>query len=455
MIKVFLGLILIVHIFIFTKLIYFPYPELFVYPYLTNMGLKPYSQILDQHFPGLLFLPINFDNLGMQTPEIARIWSIAIVLLTHIFLFFISREIFKSEKKALIVNLLYLLWQPFLEGWVLWLDSFMPLFLLPAFYFLIKNKLFLTGIFLGLSIVFKQVTIPLAGFVLIYILWKEKKLNGAYKYLQGLFIPVVLMLIYLTSIGVYQDFFYWTIVFNLTTYAALGTSAPPTIGFVTRILFIFGISILALFSKNRQVIIPLFIFIFGSSLSAFDRADFIHFQPALPFILMGTILGFSSIPKRQIFWVAIIIYSAITLWWQNVFYKGHLGTEGNLLSFGDKVFFFDEQTYAIANKIMDYTNPQDKIFIYGAVPHLYQMSKTLPAGDVFVFQFPWFLKEAGNKVLEGIKNDKPEIIVSDRSVKIEDQPIIEFGREIDQYIMENYEIIDQIGTTNFLRRKSP
>ena len=444
MIKVFLGLILVVHIFIFTKLIYFPYPELFVYPYLTNQGLKPYSQILDQHFPGLLFLPINFDNLGMTNPDIARVWSIFIIVVTHILIFFVSKEIFRSEKKALIVNFLYLLWQPFLEGWVLWLDSFMPLFLLSAFYFLIKNKLFLTGIFLGVSIVFKQVTIPLAGFVLVYILWKEKKLNGVYKYLQGLFIPVVLMLTYLVSIGVYKDFFFWTVTFNLTTYAVLGTSIPPTIGFVTRVLFIFGSSFLSLLSKKKELIIPLFIFIFGSSLSAFDRADFVHFQPALPFVLIATVLGFSSISKKQMFWIAIIIYSTVTLWWQNVFYKGHLG---------EKIFFFDEQTYAIANKILDYTNPGDKIFVFGAAPHLYQMSKTKPAGDIFVFQFPWFLKETGYRVLKGIQEDKPDIIVSNRLVTIEDQQITEFAKEIDQYIMKNYEVIDQIGTTFIMRNK--
>ena len=83
-----LGLILLVHGLLLTKLIFFPYPELFIYPYLTNHGLLPYSQILDQHFPGLMFLPLNFDNLGMTSEVSARIWLISIVLITHILLFF-------------------------------------------------------------------------------------------------------------------------------------------------------------------------------------------------------------------------------------------------------------------------------------------------------------------------------------------------------------------------------
>ena len=96
-----LGAILLTHIFIFTKLIYFPYPELFIYPYLTNHGLKPYGQILDQHFPGLMFFPINLDNLGMNTPEGAKFWSISIVIIIHLMIFLIGSEIFKNRLSQL------------------------------------------------------------------------------------------------------------------------------------------------------------------------------------------------------------------------------------------------------------------------------------------------------------------------------------------------------------------
>ena len=138
--KILLVFIVLVHSLILTKLQFFPYPELFIYPYLNNSGLKPYQEILDQHFPGLMFLPINFDNLGMTDPQIARIWLIFIVIIIQLFLFLIARSILKSEKKALFVNILYLFWQPFFEGWVFWIDNLLPLLLLPSFYCLYKNK---------------------------------------------------------------------------------------------------------------------------------------------------------------------------------------------------------------------------------------------------------------------------------------------------------------------------
>ena len=439
-----LGIVIFIHSLILTKLQFFPYPELFIYPYLTNHGLKPYQQILDQHFPGLMFLPINFDNLGMQTPDIARIWSIFIIIFIHLLIFFISNRILTSESKALLVNILFLLWNPFFEGWVLWIDSFLPLILLPAFYALYKNKLLFCGLFLGIGIVFKQTLIPLSFLTLLYIFWQTKKVRLVISFLLGLFIPLTLTGLYLMSIGVLKDFWYWTVVFNVTTYAKFGTSTPADIGFVTRVLFVYSMSILIFLHKDKRLVQILSVFLVGSLIGVFDRADFVHFQPSLPFALLATTLGIYSIKKTTLAKFGIFIFVVVAFWWQKVFYSGHIS---------DKILLFDEQTKQTALKIRKYTNPGEKIFIFGAVPHLYQMSDTLPAGDIFVFQFPWFLRIAEGRVLEGIRKDKPSIIVSDRSVKIENQELIIFAKNIDEYIQGSYEMIDKVGSNVILRRK--
>lgn len=442
----FLVVILLSHTFILTELQFFPYPELFIYPYLTNHGLKPYSQILDQHFPGLLFLPINFDNLGMNDEYSARVWLIGIVIITHLLLFLVSKEILKSKRKALLVNFLYLIWQPFFEGWVLWLDTFLPLFLLPAFYFLINKKYFLMGLFLGMGIVFKQTIIPLAGLIFLYILWERRKFGPIIKYFIGVGLPLMVVVLYLISRGVLNDFIYWTVIFNLTVFAQHGTSAPATLGFVTRITFVYAMSLLVFLYKDRKIVSILSIFLLGSFVSIFDRADFVHLQPSLPFAAVATTLGFFSIRNKKIMLVTVLIYTFVTIWWLRIFYQGHIS---------NKVFFFDEQTKKVASKIKEYTSPNDKIFIFGPVPHLYQMTETIPAGDIFVFQFPWFLKVAENRILEGMIKDQPKFIVSDRSVTIEGQLITEFAKNIDQYIQKNFVVIDQIGTTSILRKTSP
>lgn len=438
-----LGIILLFHTFIFTKLIYFPYPELFVYPYLTNHGLKPYAQILDQHFPGLLFLPINLDNLGMNTPEIARFWSIAIVFVTHLMLFFISSKIFKSKFKAIFVNIFYLVWQPFFEGWVLWIDNFLPLLLLPAFYFLYNKRLFITGLMLGFAVIFKQTIIPLAVFVLFYIFYLTRDFNVSLRYLLGLFIPVSLVVLYFTGIGVFADFWYWTVIFNLTTYAQFGRGGEPTMAHFFRVLLVFGTPLLIIKKiKSREVQI-LFIFLIGALLGLSTRFDFVHFQPALPFALLATVYGFRLL-KGGWKWVVTGVYGLILVWWLIIFYKGHIS---------DRIIAFDSNTKEIAYKISQLTNSGEKIFVFGEAPHLYQMSETLPAGDIFVFQSPWFLKIAEGRILEGLKRDKPRIVISNKTVTVEDQRIIDFAADIDQYINQNYQKIDSVGTTDILRRR--
>lgn len=443
-----LAIILFIHVFIITKLIYFPYPELFIYPYLTNHGLKPYSQILDQHFPGPMFLPINLDNLGMNTPEVARFWSISIVVVIHLMLFFVSSQIFKSKFKALLVNMLFLLWQPFFEGWVLWIDNFLPLLLLPAFYALFKGSqgnrwVLICGLFLGLGIVFKQTIIPLSVLVFIYLFWTTQNIKTVLIYSLGIFIPVSLMLLYIISIGVWRDFWFWTVVFNLTTYAEFGLKTPPSLGFITRILLVYGTGLLCLLKGDKKVRLIILIFTIGSLVGAFERADFVHFQPSLPFAILATVYGLGALGKlgRLGF---LSVYGIILVWWIIIFYKGHIG---------DRVISFDLGTTNLVAKVRNYTKEGEKIFVYGAAPHLYQMTKTLPAGDEFVFPFPWFLQVSESRILEGIKRDKPKIIVSDRSVTIEGAKITDFASDIDRYISEHYQKIDSVGSTDILRRK--
>lgn len=453
MTKFILILIILAHLIILSKLIFFPYPELFIYPYLTNHGLKPYSQILDQHFPGLMFLPINLDNLGMNDEIVARIWLITVVAITQLLIFWVSRMVLKSSSKALLVNLSYFIWQPFFEGWVLWIDSFLPLFLLPAFYLLYKIVLsnknnfklpFLLGLFLGIAIILKQIVIPLASLIFLYLLWQKRDLKVVVNFLAGILLPVGIMIYYLFSIGVLKDFWYWTVIFNLTTFAQYGKKAPFFSG-VARVGFITAFSFLAFFLKDKKLAQTLVIFIIGSLMAIYARFDFVHFQVALPFVLIAQVAGFTTVRDR--IWTKFVLvgYLVVTVWWLSIFYSGHLSNQ---------VMFFDPQTKMVADKIKQYTKAGDKIFIFGAVPHLYQMTQTKPAGDLFVFQFPWFVMVTEGRLLEGLKKDHPEIVVSDRTVEIEKQKLVEFAKRLDKYIQQNYQPVDQVGSTQILRKST-
>ena len=139
-----LSLIIFIHLYLLSRMIFFPYPELFIYPYLTQQGLIPYKQIFDQHFPGIMFFPINLASLGIDTPAEMKVLNYLLVISSHVLIFLCSKKVFKlvpqnqknmpASIKALHVNLLFTIWQPFFEGNVLWIDSFSQLLLLLCFY---------------------------------------------------------------------------------------------------------------------------------------------------------------------------------------------------------------------------------------------------------------------------------------------------------------------------------
>lgn len=447
-----LFVIILIHTLILTRLIFFPYPEFFVYPYLTNKGLIPYKQIFDQHFPGLMFLPLNFNNLGLENENIARWYLLAVVALSQILIFYITYKIFKNFKIALLSNLLYLIWQPFFEGWVLWIDTFLPLFLLPAFYLTYKvvlskkfegGKIAAVGLLLSVALLFKQVILPLIGLVFLLLIFHQRFIKTTLFFALG-FLPIPFLICYYFYLkGALADFWYWTVTFNLTTFAKFGRK-PPFLTGVIRVLGVYSPILLLPLIKNNKLVLVLSVYILGSLTTVLARFDFVHFQPSLPFIIIATVAVFNKLWDLKVGKIALLGYLLVTLVWLTIFYKGHLG---------EKVLFFDDSTKQISSKIRQYANDGEEIYIFGAVPHLYWMSNTMPLGKIFVFQFPWFLIETEDKFLEVLQSNPPRLVVRDKSVFIEGNHIQKFAAKIDKFIQNNYETFDKVEKTEFMRRK--
>ena len=445
---VFLAIVIVIHIFALSKLIFFPYPEFFIHPYLTANGLIPYKQILDQHFPGLMFFPINFASLGMHTAQAARVWSWGIVALEHLLIYVCARKLFKSSTRALLSNLLFLAWHPFFEGWVFWIDSILPLFLLAAFYFLISQEkrktLFWAGLFLGLASVFKQVIVPLAIMVALVVYFRKKDKEELIYFLLGYLPAPLLMAIYFWSLGAFGEFWYWTVTYNLTIFSKYGGQAATT-SQLLRFAFVYGLSLVALLNaRARKVVFWPFVFILGGLASVLARFDFVHLQPSLPFVAIAGAAAFGILINSAKLRVVLPFYLLAAAYLLSVFYKGHVGS---------KILFFDEATLSIASKVRELTSPGEKIFVYAAPAHLYQLTKTLPAGDILVLHFPWFFRVTEQRILEGIKRDEPRVVVSDPGVTIQGQSIVESSPHIFAYLLENYELTDKIGSTEILVRK--
>ncbi len=441
---IFLLFIILAHIFTLAKLNFLPYPELFVYPYLTNHGLVPYKDILDQHFPGLMFFSLNLGNLGMNSPEAARYWQCGVVMIVHILLFLVGKKIFGSTKKALLANLIFVIWQPFFEGWVLWIDSFLPILTLLSFYFLKSKKFFWSGIFLGLALMFKQVLIPLIVLVAIYIFIKEKSFKKIISLGLGVIVPVSFLVLYVTKLDIWKDFIFWTVTFNMTTFAEMGRKYG-TITEITRVVGVYGFALFSVFDKKfREESILIGVFLLGSLASIYARFDFVHLQPSLPFMSLLSVVSIYWLSKQKYLKFLIIAYALCSIFLLSQFYKGH---------WGSKVFFFGNTEKKVVAEIQKLSSADEKIFALGTLPHIYQMANRLPPGNVFVFQFPWFMIEAENKILTGIINDSPKVVIRELEAQVEGKNLVSFMPQINDYVNKNYKVISIVDGIEIMVKK--
>lgn len=446
--KKILVLIITFHSFILTKLILFPYPELFVYSFLVKNGLLPYKQIFDQHFPGILMLPTNVYDFGLSSPESARLFLIGLTVASHILLFLVAKMVLKNEKRAVLANVIYLVLQPLFDGHILWIDSFLVPVLLASIYFFLrfldKKTIFslaTSGFLMGTVIFLKQAYFPLFLFLGIPVYLVRKSIKDVVVFLGVGVIPLLLLLVWIYEEGIIKEFFYWTFIFNIQVYGPMARKLP-TVKQLIRLAIFFLPAIyvfVARFKKDFKILI-LGIFLFVSALPAFSRFEFVHLQPSLPFMILFIVLFLRETKNRLILPVSLLILLT-TVVWLPVYYKGHLG------SF---VYFFDKDTVASAKKAQALTKPKDSIFVFGTQPVIYPLANRLPSGGVFTISVPWNMKAAEDKILQGLNTNPPKVVVRDSSATIDRSKVVEFAPSIESYINKNYLMIDKIGANEIL-----
>ncbi len=437
------------HLILLSKITFFPYPELFVYSYLTKSGLIPYKQIFDQHFPGLVFFSINLATAGIDTVFEYRVLQLIVVAITQVILFFIAKKLFKSNFYALTSNFLYLVWQPFFEGNVLWIDSFVPPLLLGAFYCIYVQKskkvLFVGGLLLGISLLLKQVAGPLIAVIGLYLIWRDKSIKKISPFAIGVLIPVSYLLFWVTNLGIWSDFFYWTVTFNMTTFAEMGRTSP-SVGQLVRTLPSYGVAVAGIWNILKRwsdSFMLTLIFFIGSLLFVYARFDYIHLQPALPFAVLIIVGAINSYATNRSKWIysGIFVYAIVILYLLIPFYRAN---------WNGGVRFFGEFEKKMSEKVLMYAKPKDSVFALGTTPHLYYLTQTLPPGNIFVFQFPWFMKETEGEVLEGIKKDPPKVVVRDLKSEVSDMKLVDYMPRVNSYIEENYKVVDDVEGTEIM-----
>jgi hypothetical protein len=443
-----LTIIILVNVFLLLILNFFPYPELFVYPYLTAHGSVPYAQIFDQHFPGLMFLPVNLYTLGFTDPQSMRIIQVFIVIVNQILIYKVSGLVIKNKKFILLPNILYLIWQPMLEGYVLWIDTMVTPLVLLGFYMILLSKfkdlrkIFLAGLVLGVALTFKQILVPVIIVFGLAILLKTKRPKELIIFGVGAAIPALVMVLYFVSLGVWEQFYYWTFTFNVTLFAEFGRKFAST-GEIIKIAPIMGLAfIIGLWLIYKRVIFEikfLFAVFVVCLLFAYARFDFVHLQPALPFAVILLTIGFMHLSKKYFIPVAvgyILLVSVLMI----RFYPQNIG---------GKVYFWDNAEKEIFDQVKSMTNSGDTIFAFATLAHTYAATNTLPPGKLFVFQFPWFMMETQDEILSGIKSDPPVLILREENALTDGKNLISYMKNINEFVKANYRLEKRVNGVEF------
>ncbi|MEK9200635.1 MAG: hypothetical protein AAB909_01540 [Patescibacteria group bacterium] len=420
-------LLQVFHALVLSRLEFFLYPELLIYPYLTASRVIPYAQILDQHFPGLMFFPINFFTLGFQDPVSFKSLMIIIVLIQSAIIYRLSR--------SKISVLLLTLWQPIFEGNQLWLETFLPLFLLPGFLLFQAGNFLTLGLVLGLAVVFKQTLIPVVAYVGMTLLFR-RRFRQLFIFSIAAVFPSILMLLYFYRLGTLADFWYWTVDFNLTVFASLGRNLP-TLKEAAKVMLIFSVGLYCFvrYPKSRHMLLWGLL----ASLETFSRFGLIHLQPFIPFLAVAV-----SLAKKSLKFVVLTILISVT--WFGYFMYDTPNPGGYK--------YFDTHNLKLIDIVKKHTDPGQKIFLLGVQPHVYKETSTLPPANIFVFQFPWFLQVSGGRILTSLRVDPPELVLFDTESNIDDQYLRDYASYLVEYIKAHYQLIDQVDSVQIYARRN-
>ena len=439
-----LGGILLVHWFLLFQTVFWPAQEFRTFPYLTSMGLVPYKDIVDQHFPGLFFFPVNLFSLGLATPGGLRFIQLLLVAITQIGIFIFTKKKTQSILLAVLISFSYLFIQIFFEGYVLWVDSFIPPLLFVSF-ILLENahstsswmRYFIAGILIAIACFFKQ-TAGLVGItVVLYLMVTKVKAKNIIAFFGGFTIPLVSLFLYEAIQGAWNYFVEYTVIFNLTIYSRYGGRAPTIKEIILLGLIILptiGISIYGIFQKKRNFSLLILVFVLPLLFFLGGRYDFVHFQPFLPFAAIVFISpAFSK--KTQTFLISIFLILFLIL------YITHTPRLGRYTTFLEDTRGGQQLIYALQGK--------KNVYIENYHQELYQLTHTLPPGNFYpdYIDYPMWNKRKflGNKLLKSLEIDKPMIIVREKGKGSDSR--------IDRYISSNYVQSQEIADVELLKRK--
>lgn len=448
--------ILTVHLLLLFSTQFTLWPEMVVYPYLMNNGFELYRDIINPYQPLFLYFLSFFSKIFGYRPLPYQLLTYFLIVLIDLIIFRISLVLSKNKRISFLSVTFFVFFSiPFgING--LWFDLVQTPFILGAIYYLYlvskqpDNKhFFLLSLLLTISFFIKQqaVWIIIFSFTLIVFRYRIETLNLIKKNFISFLPFIALSLLFMTnavSAKSINDYIFWTLKFPLIATKLPGYLLLPTpreLLFIGALLAI-AVTSIGVLKKEVKVLagscLPLFLF-------AYPRFDYFHLVPALAVIslfLGSTLTSLRSFFKLVLFLFLIFLLSILFIHrFQNSFLK--------------ETRFFEKDIINNSQQVSEGVYPEQLVFLQNAPDQLLPLASLIPTKP-WADDFPWYMEvsDIQTKVLAGLENQTPKVIISSPYIKGETYGLGAYRpAKIVEFIGNNYRFERAINNNLILLKK--
>lgn len=386
--------LLFLQLFFLANLQFTAWPEMLSYAYLKNHSFLIYKDMIHP-YPPILTMGLSwvYSILGYDL-WVLKVVAWIVILLSGFLVFLVSREVTKNDKYALSALGFYVLVAPFLEGNMLWFDIAIIPPILLSLLFILRNNLFLAGLFLAVAMLTKQTAGLFFVFSFLYLVFARKThFSELKKIFYGPLILGVPLLVRLIQEGTLIDFLRWVLIYPLTKWGSIiGYVQMELSSYQMIVIFLLFAPLLVgiltrrvLFVKDSKIQL-LILFLVVSLFAVYPRFSFFHFQTAITLlaILYGYMLSKTEITRLTIAYCLLPSALVFFLIHQPVISSG----------WQKEARFYGSEDLQLAGLIADKTTKNDTLFLLGLNSSLYAMSNRIPPKR-WADNFSWYLEIPG------------------------------------------------------------
>ncbi|HOX96072.1 MAG TPA: hypothetical protein PLI45_01720 [Candidatus Woesebacteria bacterium] len=398
---------------------YFLSGEFTLYPYLISQGFLPYRDIIDQHFPTLLFGP--FSLLVFLT---ANPWPLLGLFLTTLcltdILLYASLIRFKI-KLPFVWLVLFIVSSVYFSGYVLWIETFVNL-LISMWLFLSFSKnnlhLFVSGFLLSQIVLLRPTIVP--ALLILFFSLSGLSWSLIFGGIFGLGIPALFVI----KQGILSDFYRLVIQFNKEVYPHEATLFPGKRQIIILLAWLTPTIYSVLKNKKYQFLAVILLLL----PLAYPRFGFEHLQP----LFLLSVLFWAKTANNPKLFVYLFIIGLFCL---------------NLISgirhpYGNYYLTKEVREAVIEIKKI----PSREIYFLGVPDILYPLSGKTPPNYTYVPSLPWYLHQQDfqDKIIYSLAKDKVPVIINAQA-EVDGKNIIVESQKVFEYIKMNYNPGEKIG----------